>query len=285
VPDSYALFGFPVHHSWSPFIHGLFARQTGQDMTYRLHESPPEQFRHEVLDFFFEQGGNGANVTVPHKRVAADLVNELTPRAQLADAVNTILRRDGELIGDNTDGVGLVTDLTRNLRLQLASPRILLLGAGGAARGALGPLLELTPSTLVIANRTAERAIELAREFSDFGEVSGAAFDGIEPLEPFDLIVNATSASLKGEVPPVPPRAVDKDTTCYDMAYGIGETPFTQWARDRGVTRVAQGWGMLVEQAAEAFYVWRGVRPATSPVLEALRARATMLAAAARTRS
>jgi len=284
VSDSYALFGFPVHHSWSPFIHGLFARQTGQDMTYRLHESPPEQFRHEVLDFFFEQGGNGANVTVPHKRAATDLVNELTPRAQLADAVNTILRRDGELIGDNTDGVGLVTDLTRNLRLQLASPRILLLGAGGAARGALGPLLELKPSTLVIANRTAERAIELAREFSEFGEVSGAAFDGVEPLEAFDLIVNATSASLKGEVPPVPPRAVDQDTMCYDMAYGIGETPFTQWARDRGVTRVAQGWGMLVEQAAEAFYVWRGVRPETPPVLEALRARATTMAATARTR-
>jgi shikimate dehydrogenase len=285
LPDSYALFGFPVNHSWSPFIHGLFARQTGQDMTYRLHESPPEQFRHEVLDFFFEQGGNGANVTVPHKRAAADLVNELTPRAQLADAVNTILRRDGELIGDNTDGVGLVTDLTRNLRLNLASPRILLLGAGGAARGALGPLLKLKPSTLVIANRMAERAIELAREFSELGEVSGAAFDGVEPLEPFDLIVNATSASLKGEVPPISPRAVDQDTMCYDMAYGIGETPFTQWARDRGVTRVAQGWGMLVEQAAEAFYVWRGVRPQTPPVLEALRARATTMAAAARTRS
>jgi shikimate dehydrogenase len=284
VPDSYALFGFPVHHSWSPFIHGLFARQTGQDMTYRLHESPPEQFRHEVLDFFFEQGGNGANVTVPHKRAATDLVNELTPRAQLADAVNTILRRDGELIGDNTDGVGLVTDLTRNLRLQLTSPRILMLGAGGAARGALGPLLELKPSTLVIANRTAERAIELAREFSEYGEVSGAAFDGVEPLEPFDLIINATSASLKGEVPPIPPRAVDQDTMCYDMAYGVGETPFTQWARDRGVARVAQGWGMLVEQAAEAFYVWRGVRPQTPPVLEALRARATTMASTARTR-
>ena len=210
MTDSYALFGFPVHHSWSPFIHGLFARQTGQDMAYRLHESPPEHFRHEVLDFFFKDGGNGANVTVPHKRAAADLVNELTPRAQLADAVNTILRRDGELIGDNTDGVGLVTDLTRNLRLRFTSPRILLLGAGGAARGALGPLLELKPSTLVIANRTAERAIELAREFADYGEVSGAAFDSVEPLEPFDLIVNATSASLKGEVPPIPVRAVDR---------------------------------------------------------------------------
>ena len=282
---SYALFGFPVHHSWSPFIHGLFARQTGHDMAYRLFEAPPEQFRHDVLDFFFEQNGDGANVTVPHKRAATDLVNELTPRAQLADAVNTILRRDGELIGDNTDGVGLVTDLTQNLRLQLAAPRILLLGAGGAARGALGPLLELQPSTLVVANRTAERAVELANEFAELGTVSGAAFDGVEPLEPFDLIINATSASLKGEVPLIPAHAVDRNTTCYDMAYGVGETPFTQWARDRGVIRVAQGWGMLVEQAAEAFYVWRGVRPQTPPVLEALRARATTMATAARTRS
>lgn len=285
MTDSYALFGFPVHHSWSPFIHGLFARQAGQDMAYRLIESPPEQFRHDVLDFFFEQGGRGANVTVPHKRAASELVNELTPRAQQADAVNTLLCRDGELIGDNTDGVGLLTDLTHNLGLQLASPRILMLGAGGAARGTLGPLLNLKPSALVIANRTAERALELAREFADLGPVSGASFEGIEPLEPFDLIVNATSASLKGEVPPIPARAVDRNTTCYDMAYGVGETPFTQWARDHGALRVAQGWGMLVEQAAEAFYVWRGVRPETPPVLEALRTRATLVATAARTRS
>lgn len=287
MSDSYALFGFPVHHSWSPFIHGLFARQTGQDMVYRLQESAPEQFRHDVLEFFFEQGGRGANVTLPHKRIAADLVNELTPRAQRADAVNTIARRDGELIGDNTDGVGLITDLRQNLGVRLAAPRILLLGAGGAARGALGPLLELQPSTLVIANRTAERAVELAGEFADFGAVSGAAFDAIEPLAPFDLVINATSASLKGEVPPIPAHAVGGETTCYDMAYGVGETPFTQWAIDHGAGVVAQGWGMLVEQAAEAFHLWRGVRPDTPPVLEALRARATSLAAsaAARTRS
>jgi shikimate dehydrogenase len=284
MPDSYALFGYPVHHSWSPFIHGLFARQTGQDMVYRLHESAPEQFRREMLDFFLEQGGCGANVTVPHKRAATDLVNKLTPRAQLADAVNTITRRDGELIGDNTDGVGLLTDLRQNLGLRLAVSRILMLGAGGAARGALGPLLELRPATLVIANRTAARAAELAAEFADRGAVSGAAFDGIEPLEPFDLIINATSASLKGEVPPIPLRAVDGNTVCYDMAYGIGETPFTQWAREHGAGVVAQGWGMLVEQAAEAFHVWRGVRPSTAPVLEALQARATFLAAQ-RTRS
>jgi len=280
MPDTYALFGYPVHHSWSPFIHGLFARQTGQDMVYRLHESAPEQFRHDMLEFFLEQGGCGANVTLPHKRAATDLVNELTPRAQLADAVNTIIRREGALIGDNTDGVGLLTDLTQNLGLRLATPRILMLGAGGAARGTLGPLLELKPSTLVIANRTAARAMDLAAEFADRGAVSGAAFDGIEPLEPFDLIINATSASLKGEVPPIPLRAVDRNTACYDMAYGIGETPFTRWARDHGAAVVAQGWGMLVEQAAEAFRIWRGVRPSTPPVLEALRARATSLAAA-----
>jgi len=284
MPDSYALFGYPVHHSWSPFIHGLFARQTGQDMVYRLHESAPEQFRREMLDFFLEQGGCGANVTVPHKRAATDLVNKLTPRAQLADAVNTITRRDGELIGDNTDGVGLLTDLRQNLGLRLAVSRILMLGAGGAARGALGPLLELRPAPLVIANRTAARAAELAAEFADRGAVSGAAFDGIEPLAPFALLINATSASLKGEVPPIPLRAVDGNTVCYDMAYGIGETPFTQWAREHGAGVVAQGWGMLVEQAAEAFHVWRGVRPSTAPVLEALQARATFLAAQ-RTRS
>jgi shikimate dehydrogenase len=286
VTDTYALFGFPVQHSWSPFIHGMFARQTGQDMQYRLHESAPEQFRRDVLEFMLEQGGSGANVTVPHKRIAADLVNALTPRAQQANAVNTILRRGGELIGDNTDGVGLVRDITLNLGLRLAAPRILLLGAGGAARGAIGPLLELQPSALVVANRTAERATALAGEFSGRGAISGAAFDGLEPIAPFDLVINATSASLKGEVPPVPARAIGPQTACYDMAYGVGETPFTEWSRAQGAGRVAQGWGMLVEQAAEAFLQWRGVRPATQPVLEALHARATSLAtAAARTRS
>jgi shikimate dehydrogenase len=284
VPDTYTLFGFPVHHSWSPFIHGMFARQTGQEMSYRLQESSPEQFRHDMLDFFFEQGGRGANVTLPHKRAAADLVNELTPRAQRADAVNTIIFRNGELVGDNTDGVGLLRDLTQNLGLALKSPRVLMLGAGGAARGALGPLLELQPSTLVIANRTAARAQELAAEFEDLGAVSATAFGELDPLAPFDLVINATSASLKGDVPPIPARAIGPDTLCYDMAYGVGETPFTQWARDRGAKATAQGWGMLVEQAAEAFRLWRDVRPDTLPVLEALRARATLLATTASTR-
>ena len=272
----YGLFGYPVHHSWSPFIHGMFARQTGQAMSYHLFESHPEQFRSEVLQFF-QNGGRGINVTLPHKRAAADLVNELSPRAQLADAVNTIVRRDEQLYGDNTDGAGLVADLVNNLKLDFESPRILLLGAGGAARGALGPLLDVLPSRIVLANRTGDRAIALAREFEDLGPVTGCDFDGIEDA-PFDLIVNATSASLRGEVPLVPIGVVDPRTTCYDMAYGAGDTAFVAWAKRLGAGRAEQGWGMLVEQGAESFQLWRGVRPATAPVLEALRLRAAKAA-------
>ncbi len=273
MPASYGLFGYPVQHSWSPFIHGMFAKQTAQDMEYRLFESPPERFRSEVLEFF-RTGGSGVNVTVPHKRAATDLVNELTPRAQVANAINTIVRRDESLVGDNTDGAGLHADLTRNLRLTLSSPRILLLGAGGAARGVLGPLLELRPRLLVVANRTAERAVEIAEEFAYLGPVSGCEFAKLENQR-FDLIVNATSASLRGDVPAIPAGVVDSLTTCYDMAYGSGDTAFVTWAKARGAGRAEQGWGMLVEQAAEAFFLWRGMRPDTSPVLAALRARAT----------
>jgi shikimate dehydrogenase len=241
-------------------------------MTYRLFESPPERFRYEVLEFF-QTGGLGINITLPHKRAAADLVNELTPRAQQADAVNMVMRRDEVLVGDNTDGAALIADLVGNLGLQFDEPRILLLGAGGAARGALGPLLALNPKLLLIANRSAGRALELAVEFADAGPVAGLDFASLE-AQHFDLIINATSASLRGDVPAITEGVVDGLTTCYDMAYGVGETPFTTWAKRLGARHTAQGWGMLVEQAAEAFYLWRGVRPATAPVLEVLRTRA-----------
>jgi len=274
MTDAYGLFGYPVHHSWSPFIHGMFARQTAQDMAYRLYESPPERFRSDALEFF-SHGGRGLNVTLPHKRAAADLVNELTPRAERADAVNTIVRREELLLGDNTDGAGLLADLVRNLKLRWKSPRILVLGAGGAARGAIEPLLSLAPRLLVIANRTAERAHALAQEFAGLGELRGCQFSQLEHQR-FDLIVNATSASLRGEVPLIPIDVVDSMTTCYDMAYGVGDTPFVAWARRLGAARAEQGWGMLVEQAAEAFELWRGVRPDTAPVLEVLRSRAAM---------
>ena len=254
----------------------MFARQAGHDMSYRLFETPPERFRNDALAFF-SGGGAGANVTLPHKRAAADLVNELTHRAQLADAVNTIARQDGHLVGDNTDGAGLLADLTRNLKLHWDSPRILLLGAGGAARGAMGPLLSLQPELLVIANRTVDRAVELATEFAELGPIAACEFSKLEHRR-FDLIVNATSASLHGDVPLVPIDVVDSTTTCYDMAYGAGDTAFVAWAKRLGAARAEQGWGMLVEQAAEAFQLWRGVQPDTAPVLKALRQRAAMVA-------
>jgi shikimate dehydrogenase len=254
----------------------MFARQTGQEMSYRLFETPPERFRTDALAFF-TGGGAGANVTLPHKRAAADLVNELTRRAQLADAVNTIVCRDECLLGDNTDGAGLLADLTQNLKLSWSSPRILLLGAGGAARGAMAPLLSLEPELLVIANRTAHRAVALAREFAELGPIAGCEFSKLEHRR-FDLIVNATSASLHGDVPLVPIDVVDSTTTCYDMAYGAGDTAFVAWAKRLGAARAEQGWGMLVEQAAEAFQLWRGIRPDTAPVLDALRRRAATAA-------
>jgi len=269
APDRYGVMGHPIDHSWSPFIHGLFAKQTGQNLSYRLFDVPPEKFRSSALEFF-SRGGRGLNITVPHKPAAAELVNRLTPRAEQAAAVNTIMMDDAsELLGDNTDGAGLLTDLTVNLGIELASRSILILGAGGATRGVLAPLLEAGPSALVIANRTSRRAIELAAEFSELGPVSACAFDELQATA-FDLVINATAASLQGEVPLVPARIIDKHTVCYDMSYGKGDTSFTRWAREHSAGRALKGWGMLVEQAAESFHLWRGVRPDTGPILEAL---------------
>ena len=268
-PDRYALMGHPVDHSWSPFIHGMFARATLQHMQYRLIDVVPERFRGEAMQFFLD-GGKGLNVTAPHKRAAAELVNELTPRAALARAVNTILLKGvGELIGDNTDGAGLVVDLEQNLGLELAGRRLLVLGAGGATRGILGPLLERHPAAVVIANRTAERAAELARDFAGLGPLSTSGFDAIEGAG-FDLVINATAASLHGEMPPLPDTIVGRTTICYDLAYAKGDTPFTRWGLAHGAAAAFKGWGMLVEQAAEAFLIWRGVRPQTRQVFELL---------------
>ncbi|MGH8150274.1 MAG: shikimate dehydrogenase [Steroidobacteraceae bacterium] len=273
--DQYGVIGHPVAHSWSPFIHATFARQTGQTLDYRLHDVPPERFFAHVLDFA-ASGGCGLNVTVPHKVAAARLSTELSGRARRAGAVNT-LKFDGErVLGDNTDGAGLVRDLCGNLGLSLAKARILLAGAGGAARGVVGPLLGLDPAEVVIAARAGERARALAADFPDASQrLRGCAFgdlDGLDDLAPraFDLVINATSASLSGEVPAVPETAVGATTTCYDMAYGRSRTPFERWALERGCERAVQGWGMLVEQAAESFLLWRGVRPDTAPVLALL---------------
>lgn len=269
APDQYGVAGHPVSHSWSPFIHGMFAKATAQNMVYRLFDLPPQSFRRDTLKLF-AAGVRGLNITLPHKQAAADLVNELTPRAERAKAVNTIAYFDDtSLIGDNTDGLGLLADLERNLGVPIAGKRLLILGAGGAVRGVLGPLLEREPQEVVIANRTPERARLLAEEFSDLGDIKHCGFADTQG-PPYDLIINATSASLQGEMPVMPVGLVGEGTVCYDMAYGRGHTPFTLWARSLHARRTTKGWGMLVEQAAESFQLWRGIRPDTKPVLEAL---------------
>lgn len=268
--DRYAVVGFPIKHSWSPFIHGMFAKQTGQAISYTRMEVAPDDFAREV-EAFFAGGGRGLNVTVPHKQAACLLTRYRTPRAEIAGAVNTIARQEDGLLGDNTDGAGLVTDLTRNLGLTLENARILLLGAGGAARGVIGPLLGASPEYLEISNRNGERAKELAKEFAMLGEVHGCGFDAITATSHFDLVLNATSASLQDTIPPVPPSVIGPTTLCYDMAYGKGDTAFTRWARNAGAGRAESGWGMLVEQAAESFLLWRGVKPDTKPVIEAVK--------------
>jgi shikimate dehydrogenase len=273
-PDQYGVVGHPVAHSWSPFIHGMFARQTGEQLVYRLHDVLPQDFRAYVLDFF-SRGGRGLNVTVPHKVAAAELANELTPRAERATAVNTLaIQRDNRILGDNTDGAGLVHDLRDNLSMNLAGRRVLIVGAGGATRGVVAPLLVLRPAELVIANRTADRAHAFAADFKDLGAVRGCGFDDLGE-QAYDVVINATSASLAGEVPAIPASVMKSESLCYDMAYSKGDTPFVKWAKNHGCARAVQGWGMLVEQAAESFQLWRGVRPQTRPVLEALRERAS----------
>ena len=273
--DQYGVVGHPVAHSWSPFIHGLFSRETGQAMTYRLYDFAPDAF-HERVREFFRQGGRGLNITLPHKIAAVDVADDLTARAAHAAAVNTFaVRNDGTILGDNTDGTGLVRDLCDNQGIVITHRRILMIGAGGAARGVLAPLLALSPAEITIANRTPERAEALAKAFAKLGKTQGVGFRYIAGGA-YDLIINATSASLSGDIPAIPPAVVGPDTVCYDMAYGKTDTPFVRWALKLGCARALQGWGMLVEQAAESFRIWRGVRPATAPVLEALKERAAL---------
>lgn len=270
--DQYGVFGHPVGHSLSPFIHGVFARDTGQQMTYRAYDVAPEEFTERVAGFFAD-GGRGLNITLPHKIVAVEVAQELTARAAHAAAVNTLaLQADNVLLGDNTDGGGLVRDLCDNLGLIITLRRVLILGAGGATRGVLAPLLGLEPAIVVIANRTPERAEALAAAFADLGVTQGVGFEYVGET-PFDLIINATSASLSGDIPPIPAGAIGPQTVCYDLAYGRSAMAFVRWARQSGCVRAVQGLGMLVEQAAESFRLWRGVRPQTGQVLAALKAR------------
>jgi len=272
MTDRYAVFGNPIAHSKSPRIHALFAQQTAQDLTYEALLAPLDGFAAAVRDFAVA-GGRGANVTVPFKEDAFRLATRLTSRAQAAGAVNTLVFGADGIVGDNTDGAGLVRDLTANLGIAIAGSRVLLLGAGGAARGTILPLLERQPLELFIANRTAEKAAALAAELTPLAPAGAARPDGggFEALagRGFDLVINATSAGLVEQSLPLPTGVFARGSLAYDMLYGR-ETPFMAQARAAGA-RIADGLGMLVEQAAEAFEVWRGVRPDTAPVLAALR--------------
>lgn len=270
MSDRYAVFGNPVRHSRSPDIHHAFAAQTGDDLSYQRIEAPLDGFASAVAGFF-DAGGRGANVTVPFKEQAFALCDRLTERARQAGAVNTLWREHGELHGDNTDGPGLVTDLRDNLGWRLVGQRLLILGAGGAVRGVLGPLLAECPAELVIGNRTPAKARALAAHFGA-GDIPVRG-DALAQLQgPFDVVINAVSAGLHGEMPPLPPGLIAPGARAYDMVYGERATPFMIWARQQGAGEVHDGLGMLVEQAAEAYRIWRGHRPSTAPILGALRA-------------
>jgi shikimate dehydrogenase len=268
--DRYAVMGNPIAHSLSPRIHHLFAQQTDQCIAYEALLVETDGFAQAVAAFQ-KAGGKGLNVTVPFKQEAYSIANVLSPRAQRAGAVNTLsIGDDGKLSGDNTDGAGLVRDLTQNRELTLTGKQILLVGAGGAARGVLAPLLAQSPSRLFIGNRTAERAEQLAAAFKDLGDVEGCGFDALSGLS-FDIVINATAAGLQGRVPELPNGVIGSQSCCYDMMYGSEPTAFVRHALQRGAKSSFDGLGMLVEQAAESFLIWRGVLPDTRPVIEALR--------------
>lgn len=269
MTDLYAVMGNPIGHSKSPQIHTAFAKITDQDLLYSAILVPLDGFDSAVADFF-RRGGKGLNITVPFKENAWRYADQFSARAQRAQAVNTLMKlQDGSILADNTDGVGMVRDIVVNQKVAIEGKRVLILGAGGAVRGVLQPLLEQKPANVTLANRTVSKAEALARDFADLGEIAVCGFADV--CGEFDLIINGTSASLAGELPPIPASCITAETVSYDMMYSNETTVFNQWALDQGALKTIDGLGMLVEQAAEAFLLWRDVRPDTEGVMNAIR--------------
>ena len=269
MTDLYAVFGNPINHSKSPVIHRQFAEQTGQDMHYTRQLVNDGEFEKAAQDFF-AQGGKGLNITVPFKLNAFEFAQKRTPRAERAGAVNTLaLLGNGTILGDNIDGIGMIHDM-HNLGWEIEGKRILILGAGGAVRCILQPLIEEQPARVTITNRTLNKAEELAKNFLDLGDIQAKAFEQLQS-DNFDIVINGTSASLHGELPPLPEKLLAANASCYDMMYGAEPTIFLQWAKNHGATQIADGLGMLIGQAAEAFYLWRQIRPEVVPVITSLR--------------
>jgi shikimate dehydrogenase len=271
MSDLYAVIGNPIAHSKSPFIHNEFSLQTGQEMRYEALLAPLDGFA-EAVSAFRQHGGKGMNVTVPFKLEAYKLVTQLTERANMAQAVNTLKFDEDRILGDNTDGTGLERDITINLGTPIENKRILLMGAGGAARGVVLPLLKAKPSILVIANRTKNKAQALHQQFAAHGNLESGDFADLSGKN-FDIIINATSASLQDTLPPMPPGIFCGEALAYDMMYSKELTPFLEFAQKQGVKYLADGIGMLVEQAAESFFLWRGIRPETKRVIDRLKQR------------
>jgi shikimate dehydrogenase len=269
--DKYVVFGNPIKHSKSPQIHTAFAAQTGQDLSYRIHKVELDKFA-DAAGSFFDNGGKGINITIPFKGDAFAFADQVSDRAQRAKAVNTLaVQEDGSIYGDNTDGVGIIRDIGKNLAWEISGQRILLIGAGGAVRGVLASLLQQKPSHIIIVNRTISKAQQLAVDFADLGDVRACSFDALIGNQ-FDLIINASGASLAGELPPLPSGLLSDNGCCYDMMYSATPTPFMRWGAENMAWAVSDGLGMLVEQAAESFCIWRGVRPKTRPVIDMIRA-------------
>ena len=272
MTDQYAVIGNPIGHTKSPLIHGLFAQETRQDMSYTAIEGPvePQDAFAATVHAFVAAGGKGMNVTAPFKLKAFAIADERSERATLAGAANALSFKDGRIVAENFDGVGLMRDIEVNLSLPMAGKRVLVLGAGGAARGALLPFIAARPAELVIANRDIAKVKALVEQVASSGPLATCGYGDLEGMGQFDLVVNATSASLTGELPPVPPSVFSSTGVAYELAYGKRLTPFLRLARNAGVASVADGVGMLVEQAAEAFVWWRGVRPQTHAVIDRL---------------
>lgn len=266
----YAVIGNPIAHSLSPRIHGLFAKQTGEAVQYHAILSPVDEFTDRV-EAFRQEGGRGLNVTLPFKEQAWEYVTHSSARADRARAVNLFrFEADGRVFGDSTDGVGLVRDLSAN-GMQIKEKRILLVGAGGAVRSVLGNLLDEQPAGVTIVNRTLARAVQLLELFPEAGEILSAQGFNEPAGGPYDLVINGASAGLAGQSLPLPDGILADGACCYDMVYGKAAQAFLAWAVDNGAALLCDGLGMLVEQAAESFYLWRGVRPETQPVIDALR--------------
>ena len=270
MTDQYRVYGNPIAQSKSPLIHQQFAEQTGESLNYERQVVAEDGFS-ETANQFFSSGGCGLNITVPFKLDAYEFANQLTERAETAGAVNTLKRLpDGTILGDNTDGQGLVSDIIEHLGWALSGKNVLILGAGGAVRGVLQPLLEQSPARVVIANRTVAKALTLVKAFRRFGKVQACGFKDLDGQQ-FDIIINGTSASLAGDLPPLPENLLADNACCYDMMYGAEPTVFMRWAEQQSASHIADGLGMLVGQAAESFQLWRNKKPDVASVIDRLR--------------